>query len=485
MSEKELNQQQESSFTGYLLKQSLHMKQFRKRWMKLSGCFLQSFKPNTTTKTEQIDLRLFKCVIIMASNQFALKSKDNKTQRIFKICNHDHKESTSENTNLDYEARSQETINFSKMRRWIDHLTQAQSELECCVIRTLLSKVRVRVNSAKNDDMLFVEEFTVKLRYKDNEKMLMVCDRIMTRLRKKYYPLKIEFKYINGFTKLVTRQNLHYLYKRNINSFDVNKIVFDGLYIGVEIKYNHMISSHSLNCSHMVTAKTKSPLRCPIYLAMKEKYQFSEQNLYHLMEFTHFNDMYNEKPECKYNDDCHSFKRLEVGGNDLKDRCHMALYLHPPRRRQIKLAENINSLILNKSRTDNHKLFHPEQQTFSCSANIKSTVGLIQEVIENGYKYDLCLECSPIDKCEHKDYSMLSIVDNKLQHFRHRSIRQPLNRAEMLSLVLYTGCECNYDLCKSQRNGNYDKWKWFDYHLYNAIKKLSAKESGAFPVYSG
>ena len=47
-----------------------------------------------------------------------------------------------------------------------------------------------------------------------------------------------------------------------------------------------------------------------------------------------------------------------------------------------------------------------------------------------------------------------------------------LSRAEMLSLVLYTGCDCNYDLCSSQRDGDYKKWAIFDWCLYNAILKL-------------
>ena len=50
---------------------------------------------------------------------------------------------------------------------------------------------------------------------------------------------------------------------------------------------------------------------------------------------------------------------------------------------------------------------------------------------------------------------------------------------------LYLGCECSYDLCSSQRSGDYDKWKWFDYCLYEAITRLSLKERGRYPVYSG
>eukprot|EP01083_Nonionella_stella_P246949 856776_1 len=55
----------------------------------------------------------------------------------------------------------------------------------------------------------------------------------------------------------------------------------------------------------------------------------------------------------------------------------------------------------------------------------------------------------------------------------------------MLSLILYTGCECNYDLCASQRDGDYSKWKWFDHCLYEAIRRLSQRERGCFSVYSG
>ena len=51
--------------------------------------------------------------------------------------------------------------------------------------------------------------------------------------------------------------------------------------------------------------------------------------------------------------------------------------------------------------------------------------------------------------------------------------------------VYYTGCDCNYDLCASQRKSDYRKWKFLDLCLYNAVEKLSNKEGGAFPVFSG
>ena len=53
------------------------------------------------------------------------------------------------------------------------------------------------------------------------------------------------------------------------------------------------------------------------------------------------------------------------------------------------------------------------------------------------------------------------------------------------AFVVTSGCDCNFDLCSSQRNADYGKWKWFDYCLYKAIEALSFREKGSFPVYSG
>ena len=46
---------------------------------------------------------------------------------------------------------------------------------------------------------------------------------------------------------------------------------------------------------------------------------------------------------------------------------------------------------------------------------------------------------------------------NKLMCMRHKLMESPLNRCEMLAIILYTGGESNYDLCKSQRNKEYKK----------------------------
>ena len=78
---------------------------------------------------------------------------------------------------------------------------------------------------------------------------------------------------------------------------------------------------------------------------------------------------------------------------------------------------------------------------------------------------------------KHQHYSLLKVVNDKMECKMHKiHFGLPLKQHEMLALLLYTGCDCNYDLCSSQREGNYDKWKCFDYCLYNAIEKLDKRE---------
>merc|ERR1719229_119152 len=65
---------------------------------------------------------------------------------------------------------------------------------------------------------------------------------------------------------------------------------------------------------------------------------------------------------------------------------------------------------------------------------------LIAEVIEHGFKSDLCLHCGKNDECKHdeKNLSILSVVDEKMNHIRHKKVGSPLDRGQMLALVLYS-----------------------------------------------
>eukprot|EP01084_Bolivina_argentea_P271284 461549_1 len=342
--------------------------------------------------------------------------------------------------------------------------------------------------------------------------MANILNQITKHLNKKYHPIKLEISYIGkGFTGFVGRDTMNDVANKSITTFDKNDIIKYGLTVRVDIMYEHKILFDTASCPFMNKLNSNDPLQCPIYKAMKIKYKLTKENVNHLNEFSHFIDEYGQKPPCKYKDECKAFIRMESGGNKIEDQCHVKLYRHPPRTRNIKLAENMYSLIINKNKRQNHPLYKPTSDDhikyrynyhyklnhlydpFSPTGCNEYTLydgylnALIFEVINNGYKYDLCLQCTKDDgyRCPHNEYSILNIVDDKMECIRHKAMNKPLDRAQMLSLILYTGCDCNYGLCASQRNGNYNTWKWFDYCLYKAIKNLSICESGSFSVFSG
>ena len=193
---------------------------------------------------------------------------------------------------------------------------------------------------------------------------------------------------------------------------------------------------------------------------MKEKYICNQENLKHLELYNHFTDKYEEKPVCKYGDECKSYIRNERGQdeNRIHDQCHMIIYRHPPRTRSIKLAQNLHPLILNQKYNQNHPVYKPtdeDKQKYGMKEvgwgsweNRKNKIdgwlyALIDEVISNGYKYDLCMQCSKDEDCKHDVYdsihSILHIVDKKMEHTRHKMIDSPLTRDQMLALILYTG----------------------------------------------
>ena len=197
--------------------------------------------------------------------------------------------------------------------------------------------------------------------------------------------------------------------------------------------YHHKISQQSVDCPHIWHSKKAS--KCPIYHAVKEKYQYTKDNLAHLQQYKHFKNEYEQKPKCKYDDECKSYIRCEQGQdeNSISDKCHMMIYRHPPRTRQIKLAENIHSLILNESQGWNYGLFEPfyaDKQKLGWKWDDKYHEwqnpypkedgwlrALISEVIDNGYSYDLCMKCKKDDECKHdvynSQYYILHIVDEK------------------------------------------------------------------------
>lgn len=257
----------------------------------------------------------------------------------------------------------------------------------------------------------------------------------------------------------------------------------------------------------MKQQSSSDPMDCAVYRGTKDEYQWTEENLKHLSESCHFEDEYEQKPICRHGSTCYSYVRLDEGGNELKDRYHIKLYRHPPRSRNIELAENMKEWIFNQRLRSHQDLYVPtesDRQQYKWNERDGYLRALIAEVRKHGYHSDLCQECGKDDDCKHRDNSILGVVDETLRHPRHLAIGRPLNRAEMLAVILYTGLlsllldifllrslcgfaggESNYALCKSQRAGYYTPWKWFDFNLYGALSKLSCRESGSFAVFSG
>eukprot|EP01083_Nonionella_stella_P071601 192432_1 len=320
--------------------------------------------------------------------------------------------------------------------------------------------------------------------YSPNEKIKDILQCALHQLRTKHYPLRFEIDQFeqDSFTgALILNENT-----LNTPITEWEREDIDYLALNVYIQYVHKIESNNITCCHMKKASSADPFKCPVYARMMNSYQWNEDNLKHITDYEHFECEVSEKTECKFNDDCYAYKRLEQGANGIKDLCHMKLFRHPPRKRQITLQENVHSFVVQTETNQKYqKVYQPtddDKKQYERNELNGFLDALIEEVVSNGFKADLCLN----DEDEKENnYSILSIVDNKMKCARHKAMGGFLNRAQMLSLILYTGCDCNYDLCASQRSGDYFKWKWFDYCLHSAIRVLSRTECGDFPVYSG
>eukprot|EP01084_Bolivina_argentea_P314338 544456_1 len=259
-------------------------------------------------------------------------------------------------------------------------------------------------------------------------------------------------------------------------------IIEKGIYLEIDYDiYHHKISANSRMCKKAL---------CKIYADMRDNDIFNEEYLAHLSEYKHPID-----EECKFADECEAFKRLQSESNDLKDRCHVMIFTHPPRQypprfqngessfdlhdhfaQNAQFQNGASSFDLHDHFAQNAPLYYPkdEESKFNkCNGYLRL---LMQEMTQNGYKH---VEM-------HVNARMMNEVEVKLKCERHKLMGSPLNRAEMLSLLLCTNAQEVYkDLGKSQRDGDYTKWKWFDYCLHKAISKLSKREHGSYKIYTG
>ena len=259
----------------------------------------------------------------------------------------------------------------------------------------------------------------------------------------------------------------------------------------VENDIDNKENSNNDNCNVLFNSDDVclDGFNCKIYKKMKNDYEYTESNYKHLVEKNHFNFDYSNKEECKYHLECKSFQRLARMNEDknnynchrFDDLCHVCIYRHPPR-------IDRNQKMTQTCKFNDQDVMHQfvERKDVDTTFVVdKSLDKMINEIVTNGFEQDLCLTSDDLQK---KHYSLLSIVNEKLQskmhkvtyfnqfHYLYHNLNQD-GRAAMLALVMYTGCDCNYDLCKSQRNGNYAKWPTLDINLYYGISILSSIEN--------
>eukprot|EP01083_Nonionella_stella_P041456 112404_1 len=321
--------------------------------------------------------------------------------------------------------------------------------------------------------------------YQSKETLQNLFNTTIQYMENKYNPLKFSEPFLlkDGFPESITSAN------SPITRYSKRKVLNKGLRFRLNAYYEHQITNKSIDCPQMMQQNTSDPSKCDIYSRMigNADIDCTAENLNHLYEYNHFKDDIINKPKCEHGDECKAFIRTEKGESNVNDECHLKLYLHPPRSRKIELQQNIHSFVMQNERKECSKVYKPtreESNKYNEGVSI-SAQALIDEVIKNGFKTDLCLLCSTDDDCKHTEFGIMNVVDEKLNCRKLKIMDVRLKRGEMLSLILYTGGQCNYDLCASQRNGDYDKWKWFDYFLFSAIRKLSKWEKGFFPVYTG
>eukprot|EP01084_Bolivina_argentea_P158825 276659_1 len=277
----------------------------------------------------------------------------------------------------------------------------------------------------------------------------------------------------------------------------------------INVDHLHLHKFNQKNCPNIKSSKNDYDTKqndkdiicsCNIYSNMLQnnKYAININNYNHMNQYYH-----GEKKTCKFGTRCDAFMRLENGGNELIDKCHLILFDHPPRNKQIKLPDKFNPFVYDENYQHPAKLYVPNNNEYQFAVTQKGQGYLrflLIEVIQNGFVKDLMcrqpvkfnatelikLIMNETDSGNYNKYiPLLNVVDEKLNHPRHISMGCPLRRDEMLCLIMYTGCDSNYDLCKTQREGDYKKWEIFDKCLYEAIAALNDNETGSYKIYTG
>eukprot|EP01084_Bolivina_argentea_P288778 495703_1 len=438
---------------GWLLKKSRHMGSWRRRWVVLTEDNLSTYHNHYhyQASTETISLSSISSITSISDTIFQITTSN----------------ATTFEFNSQLESNDKKSDAQTKKNEWIEDINKYKHH---CI------NMPVTIECARNNDFDFNFELVIPYDQKYDYTINILLKDILKFINTKLAPFKFIITQVqaNSFIGLELNNDFTLVANENVTEYAADTVTQAGIHLQIDLDiYQHKPISFELLCPDMMT---KDDL-CPIYGEMRYQDKFTENMLNHLYEYQHPDDT-----ECKYGDECYAYRRLEKGGNELNDRCHITIYTHPPRDRARgrgrEIAQGINSFSLNDEWAENVPLYRP--------TGIEKKDGCLNcfltEIINNGYKSDLCL-CD--DDLKNDEYTLMNIVDSKLNCMRHKKMGCPLNRSEMLSLILYTGGDSNYELCKEQRNGEYEKWKWFDYCLYNAIIKLSKREYGCYKIYTG
>eukprot|EP01084_Bolivina_argentea_P092275 166035_1 len=326
---------------GYLYKKSKYIGQWRLRWTILTDKYLYTFKNKNIHRnpTEIIQLSTIDSV---------LSSSD----KIFQIA----LENTANNNN-NYAFKADEK---SDKIEWMDHINKFRNK---CI------KIPINIECKRNVD--YQNQFQLSIPYYSdyNYSINRIIEDIIQYIQRKFQHIK--------FTPIEIKSDSFIGQKIIYNDYDWNNcfvqvtdypkqhIIQNGIHLLIDVAvYKHnVINLDKPKCPNM---KNYHDL-CPIYGKVRYQDLFEEEYLFHLNEYKHFNNEYNDKPKCKFGEECYSYKRVVNDGcNELKDRTHITLYRHPPRlyrhpprSRKIKSSEEINSFHLNDIWIDNTPLYRP------------------------------------------------------------------------------------------------------------------------------
>eukprot|EP00484_Ammonia_sp_Unknown_P030420 CAMPEP_0197037880 /NCGR_PEP_ID=MMETSP1384-20130603/14985_1 /TAXON_ID=29189 /ORGANISM="Ammonia sp." /LENGTH=604 /DNA_ID=CAMNT_0042468257 /DNA_START=58 /DNA_END=1872 /DNA_ORIENTATION=+ len=339
----------------------------------------------------------------------------------------------------------------------------------------------------------YCDKFTMACRYSSSYCLIDLVDDVIKHLNTDFHQMLHGITYRNN----VSIDFMHSFcdYTNELELPLTNWDIMDLHTLGIAF----FVEQQKLNCPYMLTEnnlyKTTDRFVCPIYLKLMNRAECAKMDeqerhklLRHLCEFNHFRNDSEllARDECPYlADKCPSFQRLGTDNKlalNVQDRIHLLLYKHEPRiQRLLRLNKTTFKFIGNKHWRQNnqynpvYKASNKDKLKYEYAAKQGFLNALQEEVLHNECEDDLC------------DGEIMRLVDEKLHCSYHQSLpsQYKLNTAEMLAMMLYcNGSQCVYDMIDTQLLGNYEKWKWLDKSLFDAIGKLAYAQYGSYKIYA-